>query len=443
MPVNSIQKVVAIAEEASFAAVASPDWETLAGAEGLMAVTEVEDSALRRAYIENENITRRPGDRNARIRGLRSGATAQISAYVSGLASGHAALGSQAAANVLDTMLRAAYGGQHLGYAADITGGTAANPTTTGAHGDNIEPWSWGYFWDDNGGPDGNGAGEFKLIESVTDGGAGDDTLSMAPGHDLSFVPEAADEMRAVRVYTPHWDALEDHSHADHTTLTMLLQGRHEEDLFELKGVKPAVNFEAIEQGVAAKISIPLMLAYFLHNEIALPGPTLAQALQGQPGDVIGSGRRTTMLWAAADAAFASAQFWGTVQPTLGVQHEHVVGPNGIEGVHGYGVAGDSYKAGQLELMADFTRAFRAEAEAAAERHLLLQIGNALTDGVWGMYFPQLSYSDDAEVGSDRNARRQNTLRYDLRERQTLDETGLTEAQIHRARAKFAILLVG
>lgn len=438
MVANAIEKRVAITVEGSFADDGAIDYDALVAPEGLLAVTEVQTENLKREYIDNKNITVRAADVHPKIRGLRSGATSQIGSYIYGARSGHAAAGAQSARDLLDVVLQSTIAGELDGYAADITGGVAAAPTVDGGHGDNLSPWSWGFFWDDDA-----GTGEFRKIQSIADGGAGDDTLTMAPGHDLSFTPDVADTMYAVRQHFPHWPAMEDHAHASHSTLAMMLAGAHAEDFFDLRGVKPDLQMGAIEQGAPAELTFPLKLPFFFHDEITLPGPDLAYALQGSPGTVVGAGVRTRVWLAEAGATLAPQEFWGAITPNLAIEHAPITGPNGIEGVHGWGLAESSYKSGTVELHVPFSRDWRAAAEAGTEYHLLIQVGNAITDGVWGLYFPRLSFNEDAMPAEDDNRRRQSTLSFIARERQGFDISGLGEDEGNRALAKFEILRIG
>jgi hypothetical protein len=433
MVANAIEKRVAIQVEDSFGDDAVYDWDALVSPEGLLAVTEAQTEDLRRGYIDNENITTRAADVHPRIRALLSGATSQIGSYLYGARSGHAAAGAQSVQDLLGVVLQSILGGEQLGFAADLVAGTASNPEVDVGQGADIPAWSWGFFIDAT-----DGTGSFRLIESV----AGD-VLTMADGHDLPFVPEAGDTMQAVQDYYSHWPAMEDPTHALHNTLAMLLAGAHAEDLFELRGVKPDLQFGAIEQGMPTKITLPIKLATFAHETIAQPGPDLAYALQGSPGTVVGAGVRTTCWLAQATAALATQQFWGAIQPSVAIEHAAITGPNGLEGVHGWGLAESSYKSGGVDLQVPFDSSWRAAAEAETEYHLLIQVGNAITDGVWGLYFPRLTFNEDAQPAEDDNRRRQSTLSFLARERQDPALLALAEDVRERARAKFHILRLG
>jgi hypothetical protein len=437
MPINNaIEKRVAIMEETVFAEASLPgaaaiDWDALVSPEGLLAVTEAQTESLKRAYIENENITVRAADVHPKIRGVLSGATSQIASYIYGARSGHAAAEAQAEDDALDLILRSGLGGSYNGFAADLVGGTAALPEVDVGQGANLDPWMWGYFVDVS-----TGLGYFRLIESV----AGD-VLTMAPGHTLPFVPAVGDTMRATkaRYFSPPVN--EDPGHASHTTLAMLLAGANPEDLYELRGVKPDLQFGPIEQGAPTKVTFPIKLCNFAHEGL---GPfDLAYTLQGSPGTVVGAGTRTTCWMSPADTLLATQQFWGAITPNLAVEHAAIMGPNGNEGVHGWGLAESSYKTGGVDLAVPFDASWRAAAEAETEYHLLIQVGNAITDGVWGLYFPRLSFNEDAGPGEDDNRRRQSNLQFMARERQDASLLALAEDVRERARAKWILLRLG
>lgn len=435
---NAIEKRVGIHVESTFGAETQFDFDTLIAPEGLLAVTEAQTENLVRAYIDNKNIAVRAPDVHAKIRGLRSAAMSQIGSYLYGARSGHAAAGAAATRDLLDVVLQSILGGEHTGFSADLVGGSAAAPEVDVGDGVNHPAWTWGYFWDANGGELGTGQGYFRMIASVVG-----DVLTMAPGHTLPFTPVAGDRLYAVRQHYPSWPAMEDPTHADHNTLDVLIAGAHAEDFFELKGVKPDLQFGPIEQGTPAEIMLPLKLAYFYHHELTLPKPDLAYALQGSPGTVVGAGTRTTCWLSAAETLLATQQFWGAIQPSVAIEHAAITGPNGIEGVHGWGLAEASYKAGGVDLAVPFDRDWKTAAEAGTEYHLLVQVGNAITDGVWGLYFPRLTFNEDAKPAEDDNRRRQSSLSFLARERQDPALLALAETVRERSLAKFQILRIG
>lgn len=444
MVANAIQKRIAVAlETGSLAAPAVIDYDAIASPGGLMAVIQADASGLRRARTDNKTIPRRASDNPSKIRALRNEAMLSLGAYLSGQTSGHAAAGSSAARDLVDMVIRSAWGGEYIGVSADITGGSAASPEVTETQGVSLGEYGWGYFWDDS-----ESVGHFRQIASVAVSGGNPDTLTMADGHDLPFTPDVGDRVYAVIAHYVDWDAAENYAAAGHEMLRVLHRGRDDDDMFELYGAKPEIQFGAVEVGTPTELTIPLKCAYFLHNELTID-PSLAQALQGAPGRVVGAGSTTRAWLANVGAALATQQFWGGIQFTPGVVPDQQTGPNGVEGVHGYGLTAESYQASKLEVTVPFDIQHRTDAEAEQAKHFLLQVGNAVTSGPWGLYCPRLTWDDDVEVAVEANSRRSQTLRFQCEEAPDdaaaaggVDTTGLTDAEIHRARAKFVLLRV-
>lgn len=436
MVANSIQKRIAIAlESGSLASPGVIDYDAITSPGGLWAVTQVDDAALRRAYLENKTIPARASDNPTMLRALRNEATATIAAYLCGQTSGHAATGVQAVRDLTSMVLRAAWGGQWVGSGATMVGGTALNPEVDTGEGAALVPYGWGYFWDASA-----GVGHFRQIESEAA-----DVLQMAPGHTLPFTPANGDRVYAVEATYVDWDVAENLAHGSHELLRVLLSGRQADDLFEVYGVKPELQLGGIEQGSPTEITVPLHAAYFLHDELSIT-PDLLQQLQGAPGPIVGAGTTTRAWLSNLGSTLAAQQFWGSISPTAGIVPEQVRGPNGTEGVHGYGLTADSYKASRLDLTVPFDSQWRTDAEAGTAKRFLVQVGNAITTGPWALYCPRLTWVDDPEVGSEANSRRQSTLRFQCEEARddgssgAVDTTGLTATEIHRARAKIMIL---
>lgn len=444
MVANAIQKRIAVAlETGSLAAPAAIDYDAIASPGGLMAVTQADASGLKRARIENKTIPRRASDQPTMIQALRNEAMLNLTAYMAGQTSGHAAAGASATRDLLDLVIRAGWGGEYIGVSADVTGGSAAAPEVTEGQGGSLDDYGWGYFWDAS-----ESVGHFRQIASVAVSGGNPDTLTMADGHDLPFVPAAGDRVYAVIAHYVDWDVAENYAAAGHEALRILHRGRDDDDMFELYFAKPEIQFGAVETGQPTELTIPVKCAYFQHDELTID-PSLAQQLQGSPGRVVGAGSTTRAWYANVGAALATQQFWGGIQFTPGVVPDQQTGPNGTEGVHGYGVTGDSYKASRLELTVPFDVQHRTDAEADQAKHFLLQVGNAITSGPWGLYCPRLTWVDDVEVGAEAQSRRSQTLRFQCEEAPDdaaaaggIDVTGMTDAVVHRARAKFILLRV-
>lgn len=430
---NSISKRVAVAlESGSLAAPATIDFDAIASPGGLLATTQVEDQGLKRTYVDDAIINPRAG-RRPRLRGLLSAAQAQIAPYMAGHTSGHAATGDAGVADLMDMMLRVAWGGQHISGGATLaaTPGTAAEPELDAGEGANFGEYTWGYFYDVSA-----SQGYFRLIESVST-----DTLTMAAGHDLPFTPAAGDRVYAVSATYIDWNIIEDHSNAGNDLLQILLRGDLTDDVFHLIGVKPELQIGPIEAGSPTVLTMPLHCVQFEQGDGYADTPDLAQALQGSAGAIVGSGRTTRAYLAEVGSNLAAVETWGSVGITFGVTPERVMGPNGTEGVHGFGVTGESYMAGSVELSVPYDPAWRTAAEDGTEYAFMIQVGNAITSGPWAVYAPRLAFADDVEVSADADARRSQMLRFDALE-SDVSVTGLTSTETERARSRFVILRV-
>lgn len=448
MVANAIQKRVAVAlETGTLQAPAVIDYDAIPAPGGLLAVNGFDEAALKRAYVDNARVPRTAEEEPEMLAALRNASTETLPWYLSGHTSGHAAAGAQATRDLIDMVVRAGWGGEDIGYSADITGGSATAVEVTEGEGAPLEEFSWGYFWDADGGPNGTGQGYFRQIASVTPGAASPDILNMAPDHDLPFTPAPGDRVYAVIAHYPDFDIMEDHTDAGNELLRVFLQGRDPDDKFELFGAKPEIQIGPIEQGNRTEIQMNLMMAYFEHSEVAV-SPALTQQLQGSPGKTVGAGCTTLAYLSNPGTALANQNFWGAITITTGITPEQVDGPNGCEGVHGYGLTADSYKGTRLEVVVPFAVQNRTDAEARQHKRFMVQVGNLVTDGPYAVYCPYMQWSDDAETGADDNSRRQQTLRFQCLqapfegETGAIDTTGLSAAEVRRARAKIMILRV-
>lgn len=441
MPHNAIQRTVALDRQTDLSTPIS-DWDSLSANGGLLAFTSLDRSNIRQAVIDNENLKQRSGKTHAKINALKNNAFSAGTYLYS--TDTNAAEGMQATRDELDELMLNSLGGEQQGYSAGIAGGTASAVDVETGDGTNLNPWDWGFFYDTSA-----SEGYFRQIESIAT-----DTLTMAPGHDLPFTPDAggADIMYAVEAFWPDWDALEDHSHANHTVLSFYLKGRGPQDNFECIGCKVTLGFEAIAAGQLVKMTVNVTAADFNHE--SLTQPSLSGAVTGRPGDVVGRGARTRFEIEDFATALAQQNVVGEIQPTLGIEHEYVVGPAGYEGVNGFGITEASHNASMLQFQTldyggsgddidDWNVEFRTN---SARKHALIQVGTSPTDSV-GIYFPYLSYAEEPQAVSV-GGREGRTIMMTALERPNdsedatngVDTSVLTTAQIHKALAKFYIL---
>jgi len=431
MPANSIQKRVAVAlETGSLAAPATITWDNITAPGGLLATTLVEDAELKRAYIDDETIRPRASEGRPKLRGLRSGASSNLAPYMHGQTSGHAAAGAAGVQDLLDLILQAAWCGQVISGAGTITAGTAAAPELDTGEGANYDTWTWGFFTDVS-----TGRSYFRMVASEAS-----DVLTLATGHTLPFTVEVGvDTVNAVSATFVDWEVAANYLDAGNRLLQILQRGANPDDFFHLFGVKPELQLGPITAGEPTKLTTPMHCVYFEHGDELSINPALNQALSGAPGPIVGAGVTTTAYMAPVGQALAVQQFLGSINVELGIKPERVMGPNGVEGVHGYRLSADSYGGTTLELTVDYDPAWRTAAEAGTEYHLLIQVGETLTRGPWALYFPRLTFDEDVTLAADGDAQRVSTLRFRALE-STTSIAGLTATQANRARAAVWIL---
>jgi hypothetical protein len=435
MLVNDIQRTVAIDRETTFGE-GIADFDDLSENGHLIHVFDLELGELRQAVIENMNLKQRAGATRPHVHALKSAGTIAFKFYAQG-ATTNAAEGDEAEElGGYDEILANALGGSYRGFAAGLAGGTAAAPEVETGELATQADHSWGFFYDASA-----ATGYFRKIASVAT-----DTITPVTGHDLPFTPDGggADTMHGVKQFYPDFDALEDHAHANHFTHTMFCKGRHAEDSQEPRGVKFGANLGAIEAGTMTAWEIAGKAATFLDPE-DISQYDLAGSVEGTFGPVTGAGARTLCQLAAVGAALAEVTFWGSITPTLGIEPDPVMGPNGNEGVHGFGVTEGSYDATGVELTVpyddDWYTAFRAQ----TRYHLLVQVGTTPSKSN-ALYFPRLAFSEEPQKVAV-NGRAGMTLRFRAlevnSESQVIDVSGLSAAVAHRALAKFEWVYVG
>lgn len=424
MVANAIQKTFAFDREASFGDQTAKNWDSLTANGSTFFCFDLNYDEIKQEAIANKNLKTRAAASHAPFLGLRGGPYT-FSFYWHGTAA-NAAENAQASRIPQDEMLFIGLGGELLGFRSGLAGGTAAAPDVDAGQGANLEPFGWSFFYDVSA-----SAGYYRCYESIAT-----DTLTMAPGHTLPFTPDAggADTAYAAVVHYPDWDALEDHTHASHETLTLFFKGRQTDDNVECKGCKHGIEFGPIEAGVAIEIKVAGEIADFDHENVSQPDLTGTPA--GSPGRVVGSGVATICSWAVADALLATQNFWGTMQFTCGIKPELVRGPGGLEGKHGFGLTEDSYDATMITVTVPYSDDYAAEYRAETRRHLLVQVGtDPLTSRF--LYMPNLAYAEEPKRVSV-SGRAGSELKFLCRERDVA-QGALTDAEYHRARAKFVM----
>jgi hypothetical protein len=428
---NAIQKTVAIDREASFGDQSVKDWASLTANGFVVNCFDLDYSNVRQAKIPNKNLEQRAGATRAGILALRNHEFG-FSRYLHG-ATSNAAEGAQAVRIANDELLYNAMGGEHRGYAAGIAAGTATAPTVEDADGDNLVAYGWSYFFDTSA-----GTGRFRQYSAVTEG-VGSDTLTMVTGHDLHFTPDGggADVAYACTAHYFDWDALEDHTHANHTSLTAYIKGRHSEHSVEAKGCSCSLEVPAFEQGAPIELKFAFIGADF--DGDGLTQAALAQTPDGSPGRVLGSGVATLFEIADTASVLATQTVWGQIDIGVGVKKDPVSGINGLEGIHGYGLTADSYDATSLGFTVPFDDSWITAYRNETLYHVSIQCGTAASNAV-GFHFPNLSFSEEPQRvnvgGRDGLA-----LKFTCLERDVA-QGALTAAQYHLARSKMYVLRV-
>ncbi len=429
MPVNTKQVTVAIDRETAFGD-GIADFDALTADGGVVALTEIEVSEIRGGQTENLNLKQRPGATRPMIRTILSTATMSFKYYLFGTSGTNAVEGATATAELYDEFPLNAWGGRNLGPAAGIAGGTAANPVVeTGEATGTVH--EWGFFYDTD-----VGEGHFRKIVSEAA-----DVLTLVTGHDLPFTPDGggADIMYATASFYPSWDAITDHTDAGHITHTMFRKGANAVSNFEPRGVRFSLEMEPIEAGVPAQMSVSALVQSFNLPE-GITQPTLAQTLEGTFGPVVGAGCATKVYIADVGSALAEVNFWGQITPTFGIEAEQVQGPNGCEGVHGYGVTEGSFDGTKIEMVVPHEdNSFYTDYRGDTAKHMLIQVGTDPQKS-WAIYYPSLTFAEEPafeDVGG-REGRRLVFMANESAE----SITGLTADEADRARAKFELIQV-
>lgn len=435
MPHNAVQKAISIGREAVFQdGVADHDTPDANG--GLLYFTSENFEAVRQATIDNRNYKKRPAAKHAKLLGLKSNVEVPLEMYMYGGAAS-AAEGAAGARTLRDEPFIGALAGEVLGRAAGLAGGTADAPTCDTTQLDSQATYSWGYFTDTS-----TGVRRFRKIADITDGGVGNpDTINLLPDHALPFTPDAggADTMHAVVQHFPYWDAMEDHDHADHHTHTFFRKGRHAEDSHEIVGCKIGIGQLVVTAGERPSIQFNVKVANFVDPE-NITQPALTGTPFGVPGKTVGSGTETILELEelGTDLGTNPLNFWGSMTFTFGITYSPYGGPNGQEGVHGWGVEEAAYEAQTVEVTVPFDDSWKAAFRAETRYHMLLQVGQTATN-TWGVYCCRLAFTEEPQDTSV-DGRKGLILRFEMLEDETIDVSALTEPAISRAKAKFEFL---
>lgn len=418
MPSHAQPREASVFVESTLAEVQS-DW----GSNGTpIFVIEPDVSGVDQVNLDNENIQPRRTAVKRYIRGLKSGSTLSTSIYMHA-AGASAAEAAAAAATIQTTIMRAAIGGRDLGYAIGLAGGSASAPELDADPGYVAGDWVFAYDTS-------AGTGRFARIESIAAGPPVVATLL----EDLAFTPDAggADVLHAVIDMFVLEAALNDHDNADHITLGWKVQGEGSEDVYELRGCKPTLGDLAITAGEP----VALPLAHKAVTWASTPSATTFGASSGLAPNVPGTGSSCSIRIATFGSPMAEIDVRGTLTFKPAIDHDQVMGPNGVEGVHGYVATGVGEA--EVELIVEYDNAYDTDWDAETIKHMIVQIGNTPASA-WGLYFPALEYKEKPKRVDEGGVTSHRIVFRCMED--TASVVGLTGTNISKRRSPFHLLI--
>lgn len=410
--------------ESTFAT-APADW-TASGSN--VYVIDPDFAEAKQGVVENANIRTLALDPHDMIATLRSGGSIKFAAYMHSHTA-NAAEGGTATAYPLTDMLHNAMGGRDLGRAIGFAGGTASAPEVDSETGFVIGDWIFAYDTS-------AGTGQFYRIVDLP----GADVLTL--DRDLHFTPDAggADVAHAVICCYLHELSLSQHTHAQHKTASMLLQGQLDERAEDVSGLKLAATIEPITAGEPMRVSFDGKLITFRRE--GLSSQALTGTVYGEQGLVPGSGRTSYFKFAAQGDPLATTLVRGPITPTLGIGWEHDQSAAGVEGANGYVATGFGEAA--LEVTVDYDDDWPTAFRAGTHYHALTQIG-ATPSAAVGIYCPNLEIIAEPvpmDVGGLTSATITMRAHADTHADSLLDASALTGDDYYKAISPIQVLFV-
>lgn len=398
-----------------------PDWSA-AGSRVLVIDPDV--SGVEEGVVDDENIRPLVLDPYDMIHTLRSGGSYSFSAYVHSHTV-NAAEAATATSYPLTDMLLVALGGRDLGNAIGFSGGTAAAPEVDADTGYVIGDWL--FCTDDT-----TGTGRFHRICALP----GADVLTL--DRDLAFTPASADVAHAVIMCYLHELSLTEHTHAQHKTLSIYLQGRATDDAMDISGSKLAANIEPITEGEPMKVSFEGTVTTFRSEE--LERATLTGTIYGEQGVVPGRGRTTTLELAPVGDPLASQLIRGPITPTIGITWAADSSPAGLEGRNGH--VAEGFGECTIEISVDYSDEWAVAFRAGTHYHMLVQVGNTPSSAV-GIYYPNLEIMSEpvrVDVGGLVSCKLMLKAHADTHPDSMIDTSGLSGDAYYKAISPMQIL---
>jgi len=419
---HAIPREAKIFVESTFATPPA-DW-TASGSNILLIEPDV--SGVVEGVVDNENIRRFALGTYDKIHTLRSGGSFNFSSYIYS-STANAAEAATAVAYPLTDLFHNAMGGRDLGLCIGFAGGTAAAPEVDSETGFVVGDWIFAY-------DDSAGTGRFQRIVALP----GADVLTL--DRDLAFTPGAADVAHAVIECYLHELSLTQHTHAQHKTLSVYLQGQATDDAIDISGSKLALTVEPITDGEPMKASFEGSVTTFRSEELQVV--TLTGTVYGETGLVPGRGRTCTLELAPVGDPLAAQLIRGPITPTVGITWAPDSSPAGVEGRNGH--VAEGFGGTMVEISVDYSDDWAEAFRAGTHYHMLVQIGNT-PEGSVGIYYPNLEIAEEpvrVDVGGLSSCKIVFAAHMDDHADSQIDTSGLSGDNLYKALAPMQVLFV-
>jgi hypothetical protein len=399
------------------------DW-TASGSNILLIEPDV--SGVVESVVDNENIRPYALGVYDKIHTLRSEGTYSFASYVYS-STANAAEAGTAVAYPLTDLLHNAFGGRDLGLAIGFAAGTAAAPEVDSETGYVVGDWIFAFDAS-------AGTGRFQRIIDLP----GADVLTL--DRDLAFTPGASDVAHAVIEVYLHELSLTQHTHAQHKTLSILVQGQADDDATDIAGSKLAATIEPITEGEPLRVSFEGTVTTFRSEELQVE--SLTGTVYGEAGLVPGRGRTTTLELAPVGDPLAAQLVRGPITPTVGITWAADGSPAGVEGRNGH--VAEGFGETMIEISVDYSDTWATAFRAGTHYHLLVQVGNTPT-GAMAIYYPNLEIAEEpvrVDVGGLSSCKIVFVAHMDDHPDSQIDATALSGDNFYKATSPMQVLFV-